>query len=181
MTKLLLGILFTVCIAGCGANEEPVVEEAGESLTGGLDIDAYCKRTYGSSAWAGVVGNNAYSWVCVAGNQQYPVDAGVMQTICVQQYGTNAKAVLGDPNNLYSWSCTYGCNTNSDCGRGGGFYCKKPSGQCSAVGQCAAVPTGLCGSLGGNVTVCGCNGNTYPSPCFAAKAGTNVKHGGKCP
>src|SRR6478609_8315408 len=110
MTKLLMGIVLSLFVVGCGANvDAPAVVE--EGLTGGLDLDAYCKRTWGPSAYAGIVApGDAWSWVCQVGDVQHGMD---LQAACVQQYGSNATVQLGSVADPYSWSCTYGCSKNA--------------------------------------------------------------------
>jgi hypothetical protein len=158
---------------GCGAPDAPT-DTTEEGLTGELNIDAWCKHVYGPSAWAGLQGNNAGSWVCVTPSSGTPHPD--MQAVCRYQYGSNAVAQITDWSSPYAWYCVYGCSGNAECGAGN--YCKKPNGSCGAVGVCSAVPTGLCVA---NALTCGCDGRTYYGPCFAAKASTNVKHFGACP
>lgn len=66
-----------------------------------------------------------------------------------------------------------GCYTNAECGDGS--YCERPAGQCLGVGTCRSDdPT--CPAE----PVCGCDGQTWGSPCLAARAGISVAYGGPC-
>ena len=56
-----------------------------------------------------------------------------------------------------------------------GEYCM---GGCSGVGICMKKESGCDDLLEG--AVCGCNGNTYPSPCYAASSGVNIDASGPC-
>jgi hypothetical protein len=72
-----------------------------------------------------------------------------------------------------SGACT--CQSNDECGTG--QYCQHPAGQCDQAGVCAAIPVGLC-AVGPEL--CGCDGVTYPGPCFAAKYSASIAYAGAC-
>jgi hypothetical protein len=61
-------------------------------------------------------------------------------------------------------------------------YCNFPmSTMCGSgdqTGSCTAIPQ-VCTQI--YSPVCGCDGNTYSSPCAAAAAGASVKATGTCP
>jgi len=60
-----------------------------------------------------------------------------------------------------------------------GEFCKHADGACAATaeGTCTALPL-ACQPI--VAEVCGCNGTTYPSACFANGAGINVDHANAC-
>lgn len=63
---------------------------------------------------------------------------------------------------------------------GPGLYCDYPGDTCGdndALGTCTAAPASC--SIVVN-SVCGCDGMTYQNACFAAQAGTDVRHTGPC-
>ena len=67
------------------------------------------------------------------------------------------------------------CKTNDACKSG---YCKRPLGDCDAVGQCAAVPAQC---LTVPEPVCSCDGKTtFDNSCFAAQKSLNAAYLGAC-
>jgi hypothetical protein len=60
-----------------------------------------------------------------------------------------------------------------------GEFCKHADGACAsdAEGTCTALPL-ACQPI--VLEVCGCDGSTYPSACFANGAGVNVDHADAC-
>ncbi len=68
------------------------------------------------------------------------------------------------------------CKTNADCAIG--EYCQKNPGQCDGPGVCLPIPPPDVPCI--QVTVCGCDGKTYPTPCDAAQAGVSIDHYGAC-
>jgi hypothetical protein len=67
-----------------------------------------------------------------------------------------------------------GCTSNSDC-RNDGMYCARRA--CRGPGKCEPRPD-FCTEI--YDPVCGCDGQTYPNACYAARAGANVQHPGPC-
>lgn len=68
------------------------------------------------------------------------------------------------------------CNTSDDCS--GDYYCSRLIGECHTEGTCNPSPL-KCPDSGN--PICGCDGVTYESACFAALAGESVDHDGACP
>jgi len=68
------------------------------------------------------------------------------------------------------------CKTNKQCPKGD--FCAKPDGKCEDEGLCVKRPV-ICTALEVN-PVCGCNGKDYSNRCEAFRAGTAIKHTGKC-
>ncbi len=70
----------------------------------GVDLTAWCKKTYGSQFKAKLIANNAGGWTCEqsAGNRR-----GILVSkACKLQYGSAAyKAKALDWNDPYSWKC----------------------------------------------------------------------------
>lgn len=72
------------------------------------------------------------------------------------------------------------CGTIVGLGCEKGEYCDFGVGQCNvadAAGVCRPVPQ-ACKEI--YDPVCGCNGKTYGNACFAAMAGAQIDHEGKC-
>jgi hypothetical protein len=65
------------------------------------------------------------------------------------------------------------CSTNATCGAG--QYCAKAVGHCKGAGVCQPRPQ-ICPdfAMAGYV---GCDGKSYPNPCYAARAGVNLAKG----
>ena len=70
------------------------------------------------------------------------------------------------------------CIDNDDCFTPA-EYCASDEG-CDSKGACAPRPT-ICGIPPVPSHVCGCDGSTYESACFAAMAGVRVASDGLCP
>lgn len=79
------------------------------------------------------------------------------------------------------------CSEGATCGGIAGLrcsdteYCAYPSGAClvpDATGTCQPIPQICPDSTTGSV--CGCDGNTYPNDCYAARQGTSVAAAGSC-
>ncbi|RMD83779.1 MAG: hypothetical protein D6815_05690 [Candidatus Dadabacteria bacterium] len=72
------------------------------------------------------------------------------------------------------------CASNKGCSSG--EYCKFPDGQCGGTGTCEAQPltSKRCASMPKD-PVCGCDGQTYYNPCYAAAAGVSIKYNFGCP
>jgi hypothetical protein len=68
----------------------------------GIDVQAYCRQAYGSSAGIAHVRTDGNSWRCTVGTRQYPVD---MDAVCKQQYDATYTGLLGNPADSFSWSC----------------------------------------------------------------------------
>jgi hypothetical protein len=94
----------------------------------------------------------------------------------LQHLGQGALAVTGV---LAGWLAAPGlvegakaraCTTNANCG--GGQYCAKAVGNCKGAGVCQPRPR-TCPdfAMAGYV---GCDGKSYPNPCYAARAGVNL-------
>jgi hypothetical protein len=68
------------------------------------------------------------------------------------------------------------CRSNADC-KDPLSYCQTPAGACGLAGTCQTRPT-ACTLI--SAPVCGCDGNSYPSSCEAARSGVNVAKEGRC-
>jgi hypothetical protein len=68
------------------------------------------------------------------------------------------------------------CESDSDCGNL--FYCSRDSCDSNLLGVCIEIPIGLCPDV--ELSVCGCDGETYKNSCFAAKARVDVGSIGDC-
>jgi hypothetical protein len=65
-----------------------------------------------------------------------------------------------------------------DCACAPDQYCARAPGMCDADGGvCTNIPR-ICNLVFN--PVCGCDGNDYSNPCFAAAAGQNVDYAGEC-
>jgi hypothetical protein len=53
------------------------------------------------------------------------------------------------------------------------YYCKSDIGQCEGQGLCTVKPFLCAGWIG--LKVCGCNGESYASPCYAKTANVPIK------
>lgn len=67
-----------------------------------LDLDAYCRQTYGSTAFSALTQNTAYGWTCRKSGADYPMD---LSAACQQQHTNGYAADYLDYNNPYSWYC----------------------------------------------------------------------------
>ena len=67
------------------------------------------------------------------------------------------------------------CKSNESCAKG--QYCDKEAGDCDGEGVCAGTPDACIEIYD---PVCGCDETSYSNSCFAAAAGVNVMHEGKC-
>jgi hypothetical protein len=70
--------------------------------------------------------------------------------------------------------CSGDCASDADCAPSD--YCEHPTGACSDLGSCVAVPS----SCGPDDPVCGCDGITYRNACEAARARVSVERAGSC-
>ncbi len=68
-----------------------------------------------------------------------------------------------------------GCQANAECDAAD--FCAKAVGNCDGFGQCVTRPL-VC--VPGWDPVCGCDGITYLTPCYAAQAGASVDNEGPC-
>lgn len=67
-----------------------------------IDLQAYCRKTYGDSAGFLHIRRDAHSWRCILGKREIPVD---MDAACKLQYDLSYTAKLENPADSYTWSC----------------------------------------------------------------------------
>lgn len=164
-------LIATILLAGCGltldldppdqgmdagppedfdAGDPPVEEDAGEGMDAAIDAD---------TDGGGVVVLDAET----SFDGPTPVDADVMP---------------GDANVLVdaARACVITastCYSNANCP--GEEICLRPRRSCLGPGTCQRPGSGCAPE-----PVCGCNGNTYQSPCDAHRAGVSVAYAGPC-
>jgi hypothetical protein len=73
-------------------------------------------------------------------------------------------------------ACEGTCTDNDHCDAA--ELCLKRTANCDGAGRCAETPA--CGTPRLGAEVCGCDGNTYDSECYAHAARTTVAHEGPC-
>ncbi|HEX5752120.1 MAG TPA: calcium-binding protein [Archangium sp.] len=69
----------------------------------GLNMDGYCKQTYGSSAYATLTQNNAFGWTCRLNGSDYSMN---LNAACQQQHTGGYSADYLNYSDPYSWYCT---------------------------------------------------------------------------
>ena len=65
-----------------------------------IDLDRWCKARYGSYAYAVVKQPNAYGWVCIANDREFPIDVADAARM---EYGPNVGVAFRSWNDPYSW------------------------------------------------------------------------------
>ena len=68
-----------------------------------IDLRIYCRKLYGDSVGWTHVRSDAYSWKCVLGKREFPID---MNQACKLQYDDSYVAKLENPADSYTWSCS---------------------------------------------------------------------------
>ena len=163
--------ILTILLAGCGltldldppdqgmdagppedfdAGDPPVEEDAGEGMDAAFDA---------AMDAGGVVldADTPFDGPTPVDADVMPGDANVLLD--------GSRACIASPTNCFS---------NSDCSPIGEI-CLRPRNRCLGPGTCV-LPTAGCPKE----IVCGCNANTYPSPCAAHLAGVSVAYAGPC-
>jgi len=95
-----------------------------------------------------------------------------------QTYGNDCEAAMAGVSIAYQGECGEECNSNSDCNPE--HYCKRPMGDCDGKGVCITRPLDCPWLPIVGASVCGCDGQTYPSECDAAQLGVSVRHRSFC-
>lgn len=86
------------------AGASPV--SASASIRGGLDLNAYCLKTYGSGYSAVLLWNTASGWHCRKGSGASATYKGVyFSNACIQRYGVWRFGYSGGSNNPYGVFC----------------------------------------------------------------------------
>jgi hypothetical protein len=99
--KLALAIATAILVSGPNAAH---AERVGYVNLGGVNLTAWCQKTFGSSFEAKLIGTNAGGWACEqsAGNRR-PIS---VKDACKLQYGKKVfKAEARNWNDPYSWRC----------------------------------------------------------------------------
>jgi hypothetical protein len=79
---------------------------ASASIRGGLDLNAYCAKTYGSGYSAVLLWNTASGWHCRKGSGASTTYKGVyFSNACSQRYGVWRFGYDGGSNNPYGVFC----------------------------------------------------------------------------
>lgn len=95
-------------------------------------------------------------------------------------YGNSCQAASAGANIRHQNACDAGPPCTSDAECDAESYCRRPEGLCEDPGTCAAVPVDCADPGIDEVPVCGCDGVTYPSQCFAAARKVSIARFGEC-
>ncbi|MCU1504098.1 MAG: hypothetical protein JWM12_3452 [Ilumatobacteraceae bacterium] len=99
---------FGVTIAALGVSAK-VSEDKNGSYIGKLDFQRYCQLTYGTTAGAYAVAQDAYGWRCATRpNGLFTPRQIVADLACEKLYGTPSHAQTFDATWLFSWECFRG-------------------------------------------------------------------------
>jgi hypothetical protein len=86
-----------------GREASPVTPPAPTGQGGGLNLDNYCRASYGSQSVAAFLNQGGtHSWYCLVGTKRVVLS---MDNACRAQYGAGKYAYSGDITDQYSWSC----------------------------------------------------------------------------
>ncbi len=106
-------------------------------------------------------------WVCESGTCKATCDGTLCgDQECSPEDGESEESCAADCN----------CTVDAECLIDNSF-CKFPEGRCEGPGTCTVKWE--CKPAKDHV--CGCNGQTYETRCFAYREGVSVKSAGKCP
>jgi len=135
--------------------------------------DEYCEFRFGTCGREGDVG------LC----KEVPLDCReVLVPVCAcdgRTYANKCEAAKAGVSVLHEGRCPEVCSRERECPDD--QYCQFPPGTCNLQdlrGACKRVPTDPCPEFA--EPVCGCDGETYDNPCFAAQAGVSIDHRGRC-
>jgi hypothetical protein len=109
--------------------------------------------------------------------EQVAMQAGVSRRGFLGWLGYGAAGLVGVMSGLLavtSEARPHTCTSNDQCGEQ--MYCARRGG-CRGPGTCQPRPD-ICTEE--FAPVCGCDGQSYPNACYAARAGVNVQHRGPC-
>lgn len=97
-------VLLTATVISLAANQPSQATTYKDVVLGGVNLTAWCQKTYGNQFKAKLIANNAGGWTCEqsAGNRR-----GILVSkACKLQYGNKAyKAKALNQNDPYSWKC----------------------------------------------------------------------------
>ncbi|BDA71520.1 hypothetical protein CAL7716_056860 [Calothrix sp. PCC 7716] len=105
MIKSFQNLALAIALIIVGTLISPDLAQAREIKLGGINMDRYCKTTYGEDNLVGasLIGKTAWDWRCYTATA-VGVDINV-DDACRQQYHSLAYARAKNPDDAFSWVC----------------------------------------------------------------------------